>query len=230
MFCMLRTRIQICGICRAVDAQAAGRAGADAIGLVFDPAAGRCVSVEQAKEIIAGVLPFVSIVGMFVDANAETIRRVAAEIPLAAVQLHGHESPGLVLELKPLRVIKVLRTDEADELALWRAAIGDWKLTNLLGIVMETPASAAGAPGGSGVINDWNRLSDLQKRGEFDGLGALIVAGGLTPTNVGDVVRLLRPFAVDVSSGVESGKREKSADKIAAFIRAVRAADEHLDS
>jgi phosphoribosylanthranilate isomerase len=225
MLGMSRTRIQICGICRAADAQAAVEAGADAIGLVFDPAAPRYVSVDQARQIVTGVSPFISIVGMFVNADASAIRQVLEQIPLSAVQLHGQESPRLVAELKPIRVIKALRTDEASELSAWLGAIDQLKLTNLIGIVMETPASAAGAPGGSGVANDWPQLRVLQSARIFDGLGALIAAGGLTPANVGDVIRLLRPFAVDVSSGVESGRREKSAEKMAAFVRAVREAD-----
>jgi phosphoribosylanthranilate isomerase len=222
---MSRTRIQICGICRVADAQAAVEAGADAIGLVFDPAAPRYVSIDQATQIVAGISPFISIVGMFVNADAGAIRQVLEQIPLSAVQLHGGESPQLAAELKPIRVIKALRTDESSELSAWRQAVGDLKLTNLIGIVMETPVSVAGAPGGSGVVNDWPRLRDLQSARKFDGLGALIAAGGLTPANVGDVIRLLRPFAVDVSSGVESGRREKSAEKMATFVRAVREAD-----
>jgi phosphoribosylanthranilate isomerase len=218
---MPRTRIKIDGICRAADAAAAVDAGVDAIGIVFDPAAPRCVSMQQAREIIAAVSPLVSIVGLFVDADAESIRQVMKEIPLSAVQLHGRESPRLVAELKPIRVIKALRTDEADALPVWLAAVGDMKLTNLTGIVMDT----SGVPGGSGIANDWSQLHDLQRARRFDGLGALIAAGGLNPTNVGDVVRLLRPFGVDVSSGVESAKREKSPEKIAAFVRAVHEAD-----
>jgi phosphoribosylanthranilate isomerase len=224
MIRMPRTRIKIDGICRAADAVAAVDAGVDAIGMVFDPAAPRCVSMQQAREIVAAVSPLVSIVGLFVDADAESIRQVMDEIPLSAVQLHGRETPQLVAELRPIRVIKALRTDEADALPVWLGARGDMKLTNLIGIVMDT----SGMPGGSGVANDWKRLHELKRAGGFGGLGALIVAGGLTPANVGDVVALLRPFAVDVSSGVESTKREKSPEKIAAFVRAVRDADSRM--
>jgi phosphoribosylanthranilate isomerase len=222
---MPRTRIKIDGICRAADAAAAVDAGVDAIGIVFDPAAPRCVSMQQAREIVAAVSPLVSIVGLFVDADAESIRQVMEEIPLSAIQLHGRESPRLVAELKPIRVIKALRTDEADALPVWLAAVGDMKLTNLIGIVMDTSTLIAGVPGGSGIANDWSQVRELQRARRLDGLGALIAAGGLNPTNVGDVVRLLHPFAVDVSSGVESAKREKSPEKIAAFVRAVREAD-----
>jgi len=229
MFQMSRTRIKIDGICRAADAAAAADAGADAIGMVFDPTAQRSVSIGQARQIVSAISAFVSIVGVFVDADAGTIRQVMDEIPMSAVQLHGRESPQLVAELKPVRVIKALRTDEADALSIWLEAMGDLKLTNLIGIVMDTSTLIAKVPGGSGVANDWSQLRDLQRAHRFDGLGALIVAGGLNPANVGDVVRLLRPFAVDVSSGVESAKREKSPDKIAAFVRAVREADAQMN-
>jgi len=227
---MPRTRVKICGICRAADALAAADAGADAIGINFDPASPRNVSIAQASEIVRAVPPFISVIGLFVDADVAAISKVMEEIPLSAVQLHGHESPELVAKMKPLPVIKVVRTDEGDELPVWHKAIDGLKLTNLLGILMETPRSMAGMSGGSGVSNDWPRLHDLNRAGRFQRLGALIVAGGLTAENVGDVIRLLRPFAVDVSSGVESGKREKSAEKITAFIRAVREADARLES
>ena len=102
--------------------------------------------------------------------------------------------------------------------------MADLQLTNLIGILLEAPG---GGPerGGRGIANDFAGLRAMQTAGEFAGLPPMIAAGGLTPANVGEVVRLLHPFAVDVSSGVESARREKSADKMEAFLRAVRAGD-----
>ena len=219
---MPRTRVKICGICRPQDAAAAARAGADAIGLVFANNAGRQVSVDEGAEIVDAVPPFVMTVGLFVDVGAEEIRRVLRSVPLAAVQLQGSESPQFVAELKPVRVIKALHLAAGDKALLgrWRDAIRELQLTNLIGMLLETASGGAGS-GGTGVVNDFAGLSAMQRAGEFAGLPPIIAAGGLTPANVGDVVRSLRPYAVDVSSGVESAKREKSPEKIEAFIRAV---------
>jgi len=218
--------VKICGVCRPQDAAAAASAGADAIGMVFDPNGVRRVSVEDAGRILAALGPFVTPVGLFVDASAGEIRRVLGAVPLGAVQLHGEESPQLVAELKPMRVIKALHLAAGDTATLgtWRSAVADLQLTNLIGILLETPS---GGPerGGTGIANNFAGLRAMQTAGHFAGLPPIIAAGGLTPANVGDVVRLLHPFAVDVSSGVESARREKSADKIEAFVRAVRAAD-----
>jgi phosphoribosylanthranilate isomerase len=228
---MPRTRIKICGICRSVDAEAAVAAGADAIGLNFHPESPRYISFAQARQIVEGISPFVSIVGLFVDADARHIKEAMEQVPLSVVQLHGDESPQLVAELRPIRVIKVLRADKIDGLSAWHREIRDLKLTNLIGVLLDTPAALTGVPGGSGIANNWAWLSDLQRSGKLgrDGLGPLIIAGGLTPENVGEAIQLLRPFAVDVSSGVESSKREKSPEKIAAFVSAVRQADARLN-
>jgi len=218
--------VKICGICRPQDAGAAASAGADAIGMVFDPKSGRHVSVDDAGAILEAAGPFVTTVGLFVNASAGEIRRVLGAVHLDVVQLHGEESPRLVAELKPIRVIKAvhLAAGDAATLQTWRDAVADLQLTNLIGILLETPS---GGPerGGTGIANDFAGLHAMQTAGHFAGLPPIIAAGGLTAANVGDVVRLLHPFAVDVSSGVESARREKSADKIEAFVRAVRAAD-----
>jgi phosphoribosylanthranilate isomerase len=223
---MLRTRVKICGICRSQDAAAAARAGADAVGIVFDPTSRRRVSVDEAVEIVAALPPFVMPVGLFVDVTKEEIRRVLQLVPLAAVQLQGDEPPELIAELKPVRVIKALHLAPGDTPMLdrWRNAISDFSLTNLIGLLLET-ASTGRARGGTGVANNFAALHSMQKAGNFSGLPPIIAAGGLTPATVGDVVRMMRPFAVDVSSGVESNHREKSAEQIDAFVCAVRAAD-----
>jgi phosphoribosylanthranilate isomerase len=221
---MPRTRIKICGICRPQDATAATHAGADAIGIVFHAQSPRFVTVDQARQIIANVPPFISVVGLFVDADLATIRRTTAQISLSAIQLQGNESPKLVAELHPTPVIKAIKIDRNAEqtFSAWKAAIADLKLTNLIGLLLETSGTL---PGGSGIPNDWSAIQRLQRTGIFKGLPPLIAAGGLTPQTVGEIARLIRPYAVDVSSGVESARREKSSQKIQAFVQAVRSAD-----
>ncbi len=164
-------------------------------------------------------------VGLFVDESAETILATVARTGVSAVQLHGHESPELVAALKPLQVIKAIRVDGnlGEELERWRRAIEKLGLSNLAGLVMET--ASALAPGGTGVANDWAALAGHVRAGNFEGLPAMIAAGGLTPETVGAVIRDIRPYAVDVSSGVELMRREKAAEKIKAFVEAVREAD-----
>lgn len=221
-----RTRVKIDGICRPQDAAEAARAGADAVGIVLDPSAGRYVPPDHARKILAAVPPFVTTIGIFVNASAEEIKRILALLPFAAVQLHGKESPQLVADLKPIRVLKALHLTPGDPAILqtWRDAIRDLQLTNLIGLLLET-ARPSGAPGGTGIPSDFDALQEMQSAGHFADLPPIIAAGGLTPDNVADAIRLLHPFAVDVSSGVESAHRQKSAEKIAAFIRAVRDAD-----
>jgi len=211
---------------RAQDAAEAAGAGADAIGLIFYPKVARFITPELAREIIAALPPFVTPVGLFVDDDVTTIRRIAETLSLATVQLHGEESPEQVDELKPLRVIKAIRVDRArfgGELRRWQAAVAALELTNLAGIVTETAGTTQA--GGTGVANDWGTVTEHVKAGDFTNLPPLIAAGGLTPENVATVIRQIRPSAVDVSSGVESRKGEKSAAKIESFIRAVREAD-----
>jgi phosphoribosylanthranilate isomerase len=221
---MSRTRVKICGVCRSQDAAAAARAGADAIGIIFDPTSKRCVSADDAIKITAAIPPFVTSVGLFVNVTADEIRRMIEIVPLAAIQLQGDEPPEFVAKLKPIRVLKALHLKAGDTamLARWRTAIRDLELTNLIGSLLETPSTGP-ARGGTGIANDFSGLQAMQAAGNFAGLPPIIVAGGLTPANVGEVVRLMRPFAVDVSSGVESALREKSPEKMEAFIRAVHA-------
>lgn len=221
-----RTRVKICGVRRPEDAQAAARLGADAIGMVLHPPAKRNAPIEIAKQIIAALPAFVTPVGLFVDATIDHIRKTTAELGLRHVQLNGNESAEFIAELSPLRVIKAVRvaTNFEDTLAGWHTAMRKFNLNHLNGIVLE-PGNT-GHAGGSGVANDWEQIVRLKTSGAFDGLPPLIAAGGLTPVDVGDVVRRVRPYAVDVSSGVEDGViGEKSAKKIEAFIAVVRAAD-----
>lgn len=222
-----RTRIKICGITRPQDALAAARAGADAIGMIFYPEARRFVTLDRAREILRALPAFVTPVGLFVDQDVEEIRRVAAALHLRHVQLHGHESEDVVAALREFTVLKAIRASRETlkvELDVWRDAIASMDLAHLRGFVLETPSTAG--PGGTGIENDWLAISDLQRAGVFDNLPPVIAAGGLRPEGVAAVVRRLRPYAVDVSSGVEASFGEKSPEKIEQFVAEVRRADD----
>jgi phosphoribosylanthranilate isomerase len=221
-----RTRIKICGVCRPEDATLAARAGADAIGIILHEPASRYVTSDVARAILASLPPFVTPVGLFVDASPETILRTARDLGLRHVQLHGHETPEAVRAVTPLIVIKAIRVERerfTQTLAEWRDAIRTLRLNNLAGFVLET--AGTGKPGGTGVANDWEAVIAARRAGAFDGLPPMIGAGGLNPETVGQVVRDVRPYAVDVSSGVEGSLRAKSAEQIDAFVRSVREAD-----
>lgn len=205
----------------------AARAGADAIGMVFHAPAARDVPLERAREILAVLPPFVTPVGLFVDASVESVLNTARQLGLRHVQLHGGEPAEQVKALRPLTVVKAIRVDRErfrETLDAWREAIRSMGLTNLAGFVLET--AGTGKPGGTGVANDWDAIRAARADGAFDGLPAVIAAGGLTPESVGPVVRDVRPYAVDVSSGVEASAGRKSAERVAAFANAVREADQ----
>lgn len=220
-----RTRIKICGISRVEDALAATDAGADAIGLIFHPPARRRVTWEQARAICSALPPFVTPVALFVDARPDVIRQTLHALPIRHVQLHGSERPDDLAELSEFRLIKAIRVERdsfEEDLSAWARAIAGGKLTHLQGLVLET--GGQDAPGGTGVANDWPFIRGVMEAGAFSALPAIIAAGGLTPDSVGEVVRALRPYAVDVSSGVETNG-VKSADRIRAFVDAVNDAD-----
>jgi len=222
-----RTRVKICGVGQVEDAIAAARAGADAIGMIFHPPASRNVALSRALEILGELPPFVTPVGLFFDSDAAQIREIARPLGLRHIQLHGRETGQLVADLREFTVLKAVRVDPATfgaELESWREAIAELQLSNLRGLVLET----AGATGGSGKSNDWETIRRHRQRGDFVGLPPLIAAGGLTPQSVAAVVGDLRPWAVDVSSGVEVSPGRKSSELIDAFIRAVRSTERDL--
>ena len=219
-----RTRIKICGIRTAEAARAAVDAGADAVGLVFVEASPRHVTVEQARAVVAALPAFVEAVGLFVDTAADDIRSTCNAVGITSVQLHGKESPADVVALTGLRVLKALSFDAAN----FAATLSEWKpvFSRLGGVLFDAPPPTAGdLPGGSGIQFDWNALAALQQTGAFADAPPMILAGGLTPENVGSAIAKLHPFAVDVSSGVESSRGVKDLTKIAAFCEAVRDAD-----
>ena len=226
---MPRTRIKFCGITRPQDAVAAVEAGADAIGLVFHPQSPRYLSMERAAEILAEVPALVTPVGLFVDRTADQVREVAIRLGLRHVQLHGNETPETVAALRPLRVIKAVRVENeklSAALQHWRKARSALQLTNLAALLLETAATSPdGASGGTGIENDWTAIAAAQAAGAYNDLPPIFLAGGLTPQNVGALVRQLRPYAVDVSSGIESSKGIKSVEKMNAFASGVALAD-----
>jgi phosphoribosylanthranilate isomerase len=226
---MRRTRIKICGITRPEDAALAVSAGADAVGLIFYPQARRAVTLDRAREILTVLPPFVTPVALFINQAPDLIQATLSDLPIRHVQLHGDEPPADVAALPQFHVLKALKADRRTfepALGQWRDAIRSLKLTNLQGLVLETPTAA---PGGTGIANDWTYLADCRKRGCFEGLPPLIAAGGLTPGSVADVIRALRPYAVDVSSGVESTFGQKDPTLVRAFIAAVHSAAAERD-
>lgn len=218
---MHRTRIKICGVTRVEDALAAARLGADAIGMIFHEGSARNVSESIAHEIIRALPPFVTPVGVFVDAPVARIGSLAVDLDFHVVQLNGGYDGGDLAALAgtTFRVIIAVRAQERTLAADVRGNSCSW----VSGIVLET--AATGVPGGSGVENDWDLVRRHQRLGTFDDAPPIIAAGGLTPENVGEVVRTIRPWAVDVSSGVEVSKGIKSPERIAEFIAAVRGAE-----
>lgn len=212
------TRIKICGITSARDALTAAEAGADAVGLVLAESPRR-VSPAAARQIVAALPPFVSAVGVFVNAAPEDIRRVAGEAALGEVQLHGDESPADVRALAGLRVIKALRVRDATFPDRARAFIDAGAAALLF------DAYSPVARGGTGKRIDWDLVDGARQSGGLDAAVRFVLAGGLTPMNVASAIRRLRPWGVDVSSGVELEPGVKCADRIGQFVAAVRSAD-----
>ena len=203
----MRTRVKICGITRIEDAIAAAQAGADAIGFVFDPKSPRHVHPDQALKIARALPPFITIVGLFVNAAPDTIEGVLSHVPLDLIQFHGNEKPEQCRRYhRPY--IKAIHMKPDVDLREMARLYGD-----ATGLLLDT--YVADLAGGSGQAFDWNRIPRHLGK-------PVILAGGLTPENVAEAVRKVRPFAVDVSSGVELSKGIKDANKISAFIEAVR--------
>jgi phosphoribosylanthranilate isomerase len=198
------------------DARAAADAGADAIGMILHANAKRLIDLELAKQIISALPPYVTAVGVFVDATPSKVLEVARQIGLTTVQFHGSETLHDINAVAPLRVIKAIRTDPTtirpvlDELR-------DARAENLVGVLLETPVK--GAAGGTGVVNDFDFIASLNREGAFSGLPPIILSGGLTPENVRQASLLVKPYAVDVSSGIEAEFGRKSAQKMLDFVK-----------
>ena len=196
-------RVKICGITSRQDALHAARCGADALGFVFYPGSPRYVSPEQARGIIEELPPFVTTVGLFVNESPGDIRRIAEGCGLDVLQLHGDESPA-ACEIPPFRVMKAFRVKDERSLD----GLPDYRVSAFL-----LDAWVAGSYGGTGQSFNW----DLAARIARD--VPVVLAGGLDPDNVAQAVGAVRPYGVDVSSGVELAAGRKDPDKVAAFIR-----------
>ncbi len=223
---MHRTRIKFCGITRPKDAIAAAVTGADAMGLIFYKKSKRYVSIAAAREILLSLPPMVCPIGLFVNSPHDEIRDIANTLNLRTVQLHGDEPAEVVAQLPDFAVIKAIHCDSKNLgplLQQWRSNIAKLNLTNLKGLLLET--AGTGEHGGSGIENDWNAIAEVIGSGQVTGLPPFIAAGGLTPENVGGAVRRLRPWAVDVSSGIEQAPGIKSLEIMRRFCTAVRDAD-----
>jgi phosphoribosylanthranilate isomerase len=200
-------RSKICGITRIEDALAAVAAGADAIGLVFYAKSPRAVSVEQAAAILQALPPFVTSVGLFVDMPRAELQALLQRLPLDLLQFHGDESPA-DCEGHGRPYIKALRVHPGEDVA---AAMAPY--AGARGILLDT--FVEGVPGGTGATFDWSLVP--RQAGK-----PIILAGGLEAGNVAAAIRQVRPYAVDVSGGVEASKGIKDAGKIRAFVQAVR--------
>lgn len=205
-----RTRIKICGIRDAGMARAAAEAGADAIGLVFHADSPRAVDPEAAGAIARSLPPFVAAVGLFVNRDAQAVRDVLAQVPLAMLQFHGEETP-----------------DFCDQFGLpWIRAVRVGPEVDLLECAGRFPRAAAllldaqvpGRFGGTGTVFDWSLVPPALAL-------PVVLSGGLDAGNVGRAIRAVRPWAVDVSSGVEAQRGVKDPARMAEFVRSVRDAD-----
>lgn len=202
----MRTRVKICGITRPEDASAAVAHGCDAIGLVFYAPSPRHVPIEVASAIAAALPPFVHAVGLFVDAAPDEVREVLREVRLDLLQFHGDESPEYCRQFG-VPYLKAVRVRPETNLLQYAAAYADAKALLL-------DAYVSGTPGGTGTTFDWSLIPQ-------DFPIPIILAGGLDAGNVSAAIQQCRPYAVDVSGGVERQKGIKDADKIAAFMRGV---------
>jgi phosphoribosylanthranilate isomerase len=204
----LRTRVKICGITRPGDGQAAARAGADAIGLVFYPPSPRYLSLERACEIRDALPPFVQTIALFVNADAAQVSQVIGRVHPAMLQFHGEETPEFCAQfgVPYVKACRVKKGVSALEYLRPFSRAAAWLFDS------HVPEY-----GGVGESFDWSLVPRTDK--------PTILSGGLSPANVGEAVRRVKPWGVDVSSGVESAKGIKDAAKIAAFIAEVRNAD-----
>ena len=198
-------RIKICGVTRLEDALLAARLGADALGFNFWPGSRRHVTPAAARQIISRLPPFVTPVGVFVNQSKGELRAIAAETGIQVFQLHGDEPPELCSRL-PLPVVKSIPVDQV-------ATLSKLLSYEVQAFLLDTPSRGYG---GTGRPFDWSLAEGVSE------VAPVILAGGLTPENVADAVRAVRPWAVDVASGVESSPGVKDPGLMSRFVNAVR--------
>ena len=205
----MNTRVKICGITNVADGQAAAEAGADLIGLMFYEPSPRYVSLDAAAGIARALPPEVQRVGVFVNPTTELVRRAIGECQLSLLQFHGDEPPDFCTQFG-LMSLKAFRIRDAASLDA---------LPNYATDAYLLDAYSPEARGGTGEKFNWDLAVEAQKFGK-----PIFLAGGLTPANVAAAVKQVQPFAVDVSSGVESAPGKKDPVKVRAFIQAARGA------
>ena len=201
-----RTRVKICGITRPEDGVTAARLGADAIGLVFYPPSPRFVTVETAQQIIAALPPFITVVGLFMNADPVAVQTVIAHAPLHLLQFHGDESSDDCVQFgRPyLKAVPMGAGAEVQDY--------EQRFASAAGLLLDSHGGRQ--MGGTGQGFDWTRIPAERCK-------PLILAGGLHPGNVAAAIRQVRPYAVDVSSGVETARGVKDAELMRAFLRGV---------
>ena len=201
-----RTRVKICGITRPEDGAMAASLGADAIGLVFHRPSPRCVDPAAALRIVAALPPLVAAVGLFVNAEPAAVRAVLAELPLTSLQFHGDEDPDYCAAFG-LPYLKAVPMGAGADLRDY-----EQRFATAAGLLLDS--HGGNKMGGTGQSFDWSRIAADRRK-------PLILAGGLHPGNVAAAIRQVRPYAVDVSSGVETAKGIKDAELMRAFLRGV---------
>lgn len=206
----MRTRVKICGITRVEDVAAVVAGGADALGLVFYPPSPRCVDTVTARCIARAVAPFVTVTGLFVNADEDAVRAVLAQVPLGLLQFHGQERNADCARFGLPFIKSIAMQPGTDAVAVMA------RYPDAAGFLLDAWQPAT--HGGGGETFDWAHVPAQAP-------APLILAGGLTPDNVAAAIRATRPYAVDVSSGVEQAKGIKSADRINAFMKGVASSE-----
>ncbi len=203
-------KVKVCGITNIADALLAAESGADAIGFIFYKPSPRYIAPELARDIIDRLPPFINSVAVFVDEDEKRLKDIIDLCSIDTIQLHGDESPGFCERFKQ-KVIKTIRVQGEESLR-------DLDRYRVSAFLLDTYRE--NIPGGTGRSFDWDLAIGVRR------YGPIILAGGLTPENVADAIRKVRPYGVDVSSGVEKSPGKKDADKLKRFIERVRKADD----
>ena len=208
----LRTRMKVCGITVQEDARAAVAAGADGLGFIFVAQSPRVVDPDMVRAITGELPPFVDSIGVFRDEQIEVIEEIIHYCRLTLVQLHGSESPDYCKEVScpVIKSFSIHPESQSEELAAYSEVVN--------GFLLDTYHKDMA--GGTGMVFDWNLVGQIQPP------GPIILAGGLNPENIGEAIRLVKPFAVDVNSGVEYQPGRKDTEKLKNFADEVRKADE----
>jgi phosphoribosylanthranilate isomerase len=213
------TQVKICGITNVEDARAASEAGVDAIGLNFYPRSPRALSVEKAVELRTLIPPSVQVFGVFVNAEASDVMKIFRDVRLDALQLHGDESPAAVAQLARIApVFKALRVGPDFSAATLE------NYQDVLGFLFDTADPGPGQYGGTGRLADWGVAQQAARSHR------VILAGGLNAENVAAAILQVRPYGVDVASGVEASPGAKDHAQLRDFVREARRADQELNS